>query len=501
MAQGQVSGQCFQDLDGDGEQDPGEPGVVCTAVLASDPVTIVSNSNGFYSFSDVSPGDHTVSTTLPAGFVHWSAPERVVSVAPGGSASSDFSCQRERTVSGRVFNDADGNGVQDSGESGLGGVVISLINGGTITTITTGDGSYSFNVVAGGFYTVKETDPQGYTSSTSNEEMVSIPAGGSATVNFGDQAIGTVSGCVFDDRNGDGIKGGDEAGIGGVTVTLKTDDTLVEATTTAGNGAFIFTQVGEGSFTVEEDDPEGFVSTTPNEETISLSAEKPSASVNFGDQLAGSVSGMVFRDANGDGVQNAGEAGMAGVVITLSGTSQITTTTAGDGSYLFSGAPAGFYTVEEADPEGFASTTSNTVAVSLSVEKPSASVNFGDLPIGTVSGLVFNDVNENRLQDVGEKGIGGVTITLSTPEGDLIAARKTVGDGTYLFREVSPGEYFVEETNPAGFSSTTPDRERVTVPIGGGATANFGDRIGLEYKLYLPIVALSSQFGVTAAPK
>jgi uncharacterized protein (DUF2141 family) len=499
MAQGQVSGQCFQDLDGDGERDASEPGVVCTATLASDPVTMLSNPNGSFVFSAVEPGAHTLSAVLPAGFVHWSASEQPISVAPGGSASGDFSGQRQGAISGRVFNDTNGDGSQDPGENGLGGVVVSL---GGETTTTTGDGTYSFDQVSPGLYTVKETDPQGYASTTANEVKVYVAADGSANVNFGDQALGTVSGLVFNDRNGDGVKGGDETGIGGVVITLKTGDgAVVETVTTAGNGAFIFTQVGEGDFIVEEADPDGFVSTTSNAGAISLSAGEPSAGVNFGDQLAGSVSGVVFYDANGDGVRYAGEDGIAGatVILTLESGGVFTTTTAGDGSYFFSGVENGSHTVEEVDPEGFTTIVPNVnvMMIALSAEEPSASANFGDMPVGTVSGSVFNDLDGDEGQGRDERGIGGVVITLSTAEGTLVATKKTVGDGTYAFSGVDAGEYFVEETNPDRFGSTTPDQVRITIPEGGSATVNFGDRV--EYRVYLP--AAMKQYGQSEPAK
>ncbi len=44
-----------------------------------------------------------------------------------------------------------------------------------------------------------ETDPSGFVTTTANRVAVSVPPGGSATANFGDQQRGTVSGVVFND--------------------------------------------------------------------------------------------------------------------------------------------------------------------------------------------------------------------------------------------------------------------------------------------------------------
>ncbi|OQX23246.1 MAG: hypothetical protein BWK80_27005, partial [Desulfobacteraceae bacterium IS3] len=64
-------------------------------------------------------------------------------------------------ISGTVFNDANGNMTQDSDEPGIPGVTITLTDSsGTETTVTTGsDGTYSFEDVIPGTYTVEETDP------------------------------------------------------------------------------------------------------------------------------------------------------------------------------------------------------------------------------------------------------------------------------------------------------------------------------------------------------
>jgi uncharacterized repeat protein (TIGR01451 family) len=90
---------------------------------------------------------------------------------------------------------------------------------------------------------------------------------------------------------------------------------------------------------------------------------------------------------------------------------------------------------------------------------------------------VFNDLNGNGVQDGGENGLSGVTITLRNGEGTAIATTTTVGDGSYQFTNVSAGSYTVEETDPSGFVSTTPNTVSTTVAAGGAANANFGDRI------------------------
>ena len=57
------------------------------------------------------------------------------------------------------------------------------------TKVTTGDGAYAFTGVAVGSYTVEETDPEGFVSTTPNVVAIEVTADGAATAHFGDRAI------------------------------------------------------------------------------------------------------------------------------------------------------------------------------------------------------------------------------------------------------------------------------------------------------------------------
>ena len=121
-----------------------------------------------------------------------------------------------------VFNDANGNGLLDGGESGIGGIVVTLTNGVdmTVTAMTSGDGSYSFSDVPAGDYTLHSATPSGFTPTTAAVQAISVAAGGSAGANFGFQQQGTLSGVVFRDANGNGVQDVGETGISGVTIDL-----------------------------------------------------------------------------------------------------------------------------------------------------------------------------------------------------------------------------------------------------------------------------------------
>jgi SdrD B-like domain len=68
---------------------------------------------------------------------------------------------------------------------------------------------------------------------------------------------------------------------------------------------------------------------------------------------------------------------------------------------------------------------------------------------GAICGFVWNDVNNNGIQDVGEPGIEGVKVFLTVSEGDI---RETETDpaGFYFFNVSEPGTYPIAVVIPDG---------------------------------------------------
>jgi uncharacterized repeat protein (TIGR01451 family) len=88
-----------------------------------------------------------------------------------------------------------------------------------------------------------------------------------------------------------------------------------------------------------------------------------------------SIHGVVFKDLNGNKFQDASEAGIPNVLVTLDGTA--TGTTDANGSYGFLSATSGIHTIVETDNPGYYSTTPNTVSTSTILGQ-SYEINFGD---------------------------------------------------------------------------------------------------------------------------
>jgi LPXTG-site transpeptidase (sortase) family protein len=180
----------------------------------------------------------------------------------------------------------------------MGSVRVDLYNSTGTTLIasqtTTAGGSYSFTNLAPGTYQIVETDLAGYVSTTPNTVTATVNAGGSATVNFGDYRLSTgtsssIGGIVFNDANGNGIQDPGELPIGGVTIQLRNSTgTVIATTTTSASGAYTFSTLTAGTYTVTEIDPAGYISTTLNTVAVNLSAGT-NAIIHFGDQIIGSA--------------------------------------------------------------------------------------------------------------------------------------------------------------------------------------------------------------------
>ena len=120
---------------------------------------VTTGSGGSYSFTNLTPGSYTVQFAAPSsyllegsGLATWSG----TVATPGPNASLSAGAYQPATLSGVAFVDANGNGVKDTGESGLSGVTVTVIdaNGNTAGTATTGSGGgYSFTNLAPGTYT------------------------------------------------------------------------------------------------------------------------------------------------------------------------------------------------------------------------------------------------------------------------------------------------------------------------------------------------------------
>ncbi|MFK7972740.1 MAG: SdrD B-like domain-containing protein, partial [Bacteroidia bacterium] len=414
----------FEDLDADGVQDAGEPGIQGVTVTLLDgsgqPTgqTTTTNASGAYSFTNLTPGNYIVQFTKPSGFT--ASP---VNTGGDDTKDSDASVTNGRTAvinltSGEtdnsndagfyqstarlgdlVFEDKNANGIQDVGEPGIAGVTVRLLRGnGTATgqtTTTNGSGIYAFTNLAPGSYIVEFVRPSGYQPSPVNQ---------------------------------------------GANDALDSD-----ANATTG-------RTGVRNLTTGQNDPTN----------------------DAGFYVPASLGDLVFEDLDADGVQDANEPGIAGVTVTLlTGAGQPTgqsTTTNGNGNYSFTNLTPGDYIVEFSAPSGYTASPSDqggddakdsdasvsngrTAVVDLESGENDPTVDAGFFQsTARLGNFVWEDKNANGIQEAGEPGIQGVTVRLLNGNGSPTGSTTTTNaNGIYNFTNLAPGTYRVEFVAPNGF--------------------------------------------------
>ncbi|MBI3194005.1 MAG: hypothetical protein HYZ34_05975, partial [Ignavibacteriae bacterium] len=162
----------------------------------------------------------------------------------------------------------------------------------------------------------------------------------------------TLSGQKFYDVDGNGAKDVGEAGISGWLVNIS--GTRSAFGFTDANGNFEIRNLPPGTYTICEGERIGWIQTYPGPEGCYTATADPGDVISgndFGNYPLGSISGRKFFDADADGVEDAGEQGIAGWNIVLSGTHPDTVLTDANGNYSFSGLPVGTYSLcEEVRP-------------------------------------------------------------------------------------------------------------------------------------------------------
>ena len=201
---GSIHGVKWQDDNGNGQRDPGEPGLPGVTIyldtnndntldrgepsavaMENDPNTAFDEA-GRYWLTDVAPGVYTVREVVPDGFVQtFPSPagsgSHSVTVGSGAVIEGiDFGNQQivPGSIHGVKWLDENGNSQRDSGEPGLPGVTIyldtnndNILDEGEPHAVAIADdpntafdeaGLYWLSDVAPGVYTVREVVPDGF---------------------------------------------------------------------------------------------------------------------------------------------------------------------------------------------------------------------------------------------------------------------------------------------------------------------------------------------------
>ena len=294
-----LAGSVYVDGDNDGVRDGGESGIAGATVELTgtddlgNPVssTTTAAADGTYSFTNLRPGDYTITETQPAGYLDGGDAVGTlggtlgndtvtdITVTAGANGTGyDFGELATTSLAGSVYHDVDNDGVRDGGEPGIAGVAVDLTGtddlGASVALATTTNaaGDYSFTNLRPGTYSVVESQPAGYLDGTDvagslggtlgNDTVtdITVDSGDAGTgYDFGELVAAGLAGSVFVDGDNDGVFDVTDTGLAGVTVTLTGTDDLGTpvnvATTTAADGTYDFTGLRPGTYTSPKPTP------------------------------------------------------------------------------------------------------------------------------------------------------------------------------------------------------------------------------------------------------
>lgn len=207
----------YNDLNNSDSIDPGEPGVISTKVYldlnrdgeggGGDKV-VYTDKDGKFTFTGLQPGTYVLLHIANNGYFTLSPPgggQTVVLPANAGVANlyfgdSDHVLGGFGFVTGRVFNDDDGDGFWDPGEAGLGGrtLFIDLDKNGAFDlgeplAVSDPEGRYTIPHVPSGQTRMLEILPPGWAATNDSTQILNLLPGYTLTRNFGSRPTGVVT--------------------------------------------------------------------------------------------------------------------------------------------------------------------------------------------------------------------------------------------------------------------------------------------------------------------
>ncbi len=449
----------------------------------------------------------------------------------------DFCEHLSSSLAGTVYHDRtrDGNR-QSPGEEGIADVLVTLLNAaGTVVAETRTDrgGNYRFDALSAGEYTIVETQPLPWRDGSDSPGRidgvtVGIAANpgdriGQITLGWGQRGLdydfgewlpisiegnvhlSTVDGDCFSDEV-------THPPLSGVVVQLldETGDVL-RTTLTDADGHYRFDDLLPGRYGVHELTPPGLINggahagrgqgndgdslgqVVDPDTVLSIDVTSGDAvrEVDFCEHVPARLNGSVYHDRNDNGLQESGEEGIAGALITLvdadSGGIVARAVTDGQGQYAFGQLTAGRYRLVESQPNGWLDgrehvglidgVPSGQVAendviadIRLGWGSNGQQYDFGELLPGSIRGLVHTDLNANCVLEANEEPLSGVEIELLDASGAVVATTFTDAAGRFAFVDLRPGVYTLHEAvQPAEFFS---GGQRVGSGGGDGSSDN-----------------------------
>jgi protocatechuate 3,4-dioxygenase beta subunit len=268
-----VTAHVYTDANADGRQSGGDAnlGGVTVSLLKGDGSatgkTAVTDGNGNVRFTGLLPASYQVSVVAPVGYAALQKTNvlRPLALASGATAAAIEGVYAPVTFSTHVYTDVNGNGRQDSGDTDLSGVRVTLLRGNGAGTgksaLTDSNGNVMFSGLLPGTYQVSIANPAGDRPMQSDGVLqpFALLSGGAAQAVEGVYVPGTITAHAYTDSNGNGLQDNGEISLAGVQVSLLDQGGRVigAAVETNAGGNASFTDLAPGEYEVSVVTPTG----------------------------------------------------------------------------------------------------------------------------------------------------------------------------------------------------------------------------------------------------
>ncbi|MCC5848416.1 MAG: DUF11 domain-containing protein [Verrucomicrobia bacterium] len=294
QALGSISGTILLDTTGNGTGDTPQQGVLVTLldgdgeeILDGDnnPITVTTDENGFYSFTNVPPGDYQVRQTVPTGFIAIddvdggnltvNGDEEVITIELGTDVTGqDFVNTQLGAISGTIRLDTTGDNAGNIPHAEIQVELFDEANNSLGTTDTDSNGFYVFENLPPGEYRVVQSVPAGFVAvndvdggdltQIGDVDLITVlPGQTTAEQDFVNAEFGSISGTIFIDTTGNNVGDIPHEGVTVELLDLEGDPVLDGSnnpitTVTDENGFYEFTNLPTGFYKVAQTVPSGF---------------------------------------------------------------------------------------------------------------------------------------------------------------------------------------------------------------------------------------------------
>ncbi len=299
---------------------------------------------------------------------------------------------------------------------------------------------------------------------------------GQSNLNFGDATVRlryTTQTCsignrIWYDINMDGLQDVSEVGISGVTVNLLNGPSAPSSTTTSASGDYMFTNLTPGDYAIEFVLPVGYAFSPQNQggdDTVDSDANTSTGQTTTTTLVAGENdttwdSGMfqtgtiiVEKQTDPDGAPD---------TFTFTGTpngpildgQQIVVSNLTPGTYVSQEVlPAGWHLDSIVCDDSNSSGDANSGTITFNLEGgESVTCVCNNIELASIGNWVWDDINNNGFQDVGEPGLAGITVNLWDGGSSPIDSTTTDASGNYYFSDLMPANYNLEFIPPVGYN-------------------------------------------------